>query len=218
MRWLSAGNCRVGDERAGSTVVHYSRSHGSRERAWLNRPGPAVSVTGLVKTYGDLDAVRGIDLTIESGETFGFLGTERRRKIHHDQHALHADDADGRKCESRRLRRRPPAGSRPAQYRPGLPGHHARWLPHGRAQPAPARRALRHPAPRRERSSAAGARHGRSLGPAGEQGGDVLRRHEAPARDRPRAACIRRGCSFSTSRRWVSIRRPAARSGATSAS
>jgi ABC-2 type transport system ATP-binding protein len=36
--------------------------------------GPAVSVTGLVKSYGDLDAVRGIDLTIESGETFGFLG------------------------------------------------------------------------------------------------------------------------------------------------
>jgi ABC-2 type transport system ATP-binding protein len=35
---------------------------------------PAVSVTGLVKAYGDLEAVRGIDLTIESGETFGFLG------------------------------------------------------------------------------------------------------------------------------------------------
>ena len=35
---------------------------------------PAVSVTGLVKRYGDLEAVRGIDLTIESGETFGFLG------------------------------------------------------------------------------------------------------------------------------------------------
>ena len=35
---------------------------------------PAVSVTGLVKTYGELQAVRGIDLTIESGETFGFLG------------------------------------------------------------------------------------------------------------------------------------------------
>jgi ABC-2 type transport system ATP-binding protein len=38
------------------------------------RAGPAVSVSGLVKRYGDLDAVRGIDLTIESGETFGFLG------------------------------------------------------------------------------------------------------------------------------------------------
>jgi len=35
---------------------------------------PAVSVAGLVKSYGDFDAVRGIDLTIDSGETFGFLG------------------------------------------------------------------------------------------------------------------------------------------------
>jgi ABC-2 type transport system ATP-binding protein len=37
-------------------------------------PEPAVSVSGLVKNYGELKAVRGIDLTIESGETFGFLG------------------------------------------------------------------------------------------------------------------------------------------------
>ncbi len=35
---------------------------------------PAVSVTGLVKRYGEIEAVRGIDLTIHTGETFGFLG------------------------------------------------------------------------------------------------------------------------------------------------
>lgn len=35
---------------------------------------PAVSVTGLTKRYGQLEAVRGIDLTIAAGETFGFLG------------------------------------------------------------------------------------------------------------------------------------------------
>ncbi len=34
----------------------------------------AVSVTGLEKSYGDFQAVRGIDLNIDSGETFGFLG------------------------------------------------------------------------------------------------------------------------------------------------
>src|SRR5882724_4322173 len=36
--------------------------------------GPAVSVSGLVRRYGDVEAVRGIDLSIDADETFGFLG------------------------------------------------------------------------------------------------------------------------------------------------
>ncbi|MFL5817294.1 MAG: ATP-binding cassette domain-containing protein [Conexibacter sp.] len=34
----------------------------------------AVQVRGLVKRFGDVEAVRGIDLDVTSGETFGFLG------------------------------------------------------------------------------------------------------------------------------------------------
>ena len=34
----------------------------------------AVSARGLVKSYGDIQAVRAIDLEVHSGETFGFLG------------------------------------------------------------------------------------------------------------------------------------------------
>ena len=34
----------------------------------------AVSVTGLRKSYGEQDALRGIDFTIEAGEVFGLLG------------------------------------------------------------------------------------------------------------------------------------------------
>jgi ABC-2 type transport system ATP-binding protein len=37
-------------------------------------PVPAVAVEGLVKRYGELEAVRGIDFTVAAGETFGFLG------------------------------------------------------------------------------------------------------------------------------------------------
>ena len=36
--------------------------------------GPAVSVRGLVKRYGDVEAIRGIDFEVAPGETFGFLG------------------------------------------------------------------------------------------------------------------------------------------------
>src|SRR5829696_4391991 len=35
---------------------------------------PAVEVAGLEKRYGDVEAVRGVDFTVRSGETFGFLG------------------------------------------------------------------------------------------------------------------------------------------------
>jgi len=35
---------------------------------------PAVEVRGLTKRYGDVDAVRGVDFTVEAGEVFGLLG------------------------------------------------------------------------------------------------------------------------------------------------
>ena len=37
-------------------------------------PGPAIHVEGLRKSYGDLEAVRGIDLQVERGEVLAFLG------------------------------------------------------------------------------------------------------------------------------------------------
>jgi ABC-2 type transport system ATP-binding protein len=37
-------------------------------------PAPAVLVDGLVKRFGDVEAVRGIDFEVPAGETFGFLG------------------------------------------------------------------------------------------------------------------------------------------------
>ena len=35
---------------------------------------PAIEVSGLRKAYGNLEAVRGVDFTIEEGEVFGLLG------------------------------------------------------------------------------------------------------------------------------------------------
>ena len=47
--------------------------NGGADGASAGRP-PAVSVRGLVKRYGEVEAVRGIDFDVSAGETFGFLG------------------------------------------------------------------------------------------------------------------------------------------------
>src|SRR5215207_4032757 len=40
----------------------------------MNSPPPAIEVTDLVKTYGDVEAVGGVSFTVAPGEVFGFLG------------------------------------------------------------------------------------------------------------------------------------------------
>jgi len=37
-------------------------------------PAPAIEVKGLRKSYGDFEAVRGVDLAVEAGEVFALLG------------------------------------------------------------------------------------------------------------------------------------------------
>jgi len=40
----------------------------------MNPSPPAIEVTDLVKTYGDVEAVRGVSFSVPRGEVFGFLG------------------------------------------------------------------------------------------------------------------------------------------------
>jgi ABC-2 type transport system ATP-binding protein len=40
----------------------------------MNTPPPAIEVTDFVKSYGDVEAVRGVSFTVPRGEVFGFLG------------------------------------------------------------------------------------------------------------------------------------------------
>ncbi|MGI8448918.1 MAG: hypothetical protein ACR2MP_17415, partial [Streptosporangiaceae bacterium] len=46
----------------------------ARAGVQLETRPPAVVVSGLTKSYGDIEAVRGIDFEVAAGETFGFLG------------------------------------------------------------------------------------------------------------------------------------------------
>jgi ABC-2 type transport system ATP-binding protein len=47
---------------------------GARQLADGAGPEAVITVSGLVKRYGDVEAVRGIDFEVKRGETFGFLG------------------------------------------------------------------------------------------------------------------------------------------------
>jgi ABC-2 type transport system ATP-binding protein len=47
---------------------------GARQLADGTGPEAVITVSGLVKRYGDVEAVRGIDFEVKRGETFGFLG------------------------------------------------------------------------------------------------------------------------------------------------
>jgi ABC-2 type transport system ATP-binding protein len=40
----------------------------------VSETGPAIEVSALCKRYGDYEAVRGIDITVQRGEVFGLLG------------------------------------------------------------------------------------------------------------------------------------------------
>jgi len=46
------------------------------DQAPIDRPGAAINIRGLRKSYGKLEAVRGVDLEIERGEIFGVIGPD----------------------------------------------------------------------------------------------------------------------------------------------
>jgi ABC-2 type transport system ATP-binding protein len=56
-------------------TVHEAATVGGRVAPGGNDgAGPAISVRGLVKRYGELEAVAGVDFDVRRGEVFGFLG------------------------------------------------------------------------------------------------------------------------------------------------
>ena len=54
-----------------------------------------VNVTGLQVRYGVIEAVKGIDLTLEQGEITALLGRKRRWQINHPAGAVGINQAGG---------------------------------------------------------------------------------------------------------------------------
>jgi ABC-2 type transport system ATP-binding protein len=66
---LGAGSARPVNGFAAPAIVSAAGSSPT-----ISASAPAVAVDGLAKSYGDVEAVRGIEFEVARGETFGFLG------------------------------------------------------------------------------------------------------------------------------------------------
>ena len=79
---------------------------------------PAISVSGLVKTFGSTRALDGLDLEVAEGEVHGFLGPNGAGKSTTIRVLLGLLRADGGAAEGRR-RHRCSGERRPADPGPG---------------------------------------------------------------------------------------------------
>ena len=160
----------------------------SEERAQV-----AVQAEGLVKHYGDVEAVRGVDLRVERGEVFGFLGPNGAGKSTTVRMLTTLlSITSGTRARGRRGRRAASPtrrGTRSASRcrRPGST----------RARPAASCSCCRAGCSGCPRGGAApgggAARAGRARGRRRPPHQGLLRRHEAPARPRLRARARARG-------------------------
>ena len=178
-------------------------------------PSKGIEARSLAREFkGGVLAVAGIDLDVEEGEIYGFLGPERRGKVDDGPHADDAAAADRRHArpwpdstsssEGPTVRKAIGAALQEAALDPMLTGRE-----HLRLQTA------LHGLPREERKPRGDElleRVGLTAA-ADRKVRDVLRRHEAPPRPGARARPPARASCSSTSRRPASTRSRAPRSG-----
>ena len=148
----------------------------------------AVEAEAIVKHYrsraGTVEAVRGVDLRVEAGEVFGFLGPERRGQVDdradaddaaldHGRHAPASPASTSRASRTRRASASASRCKRPVSTR----ARRGASCSSCRVGCSACRRARRRPRGR-------AARAGRARGRGGPPHQGLLRRHEAAARPR----------------------------------
>ena len=145
---------------------------------------PPVEVRGLVKRYGELTAVAGVDVTVNTGDVYGYLGPNGAGKTTSLRMMLGSDPPDRGDRAAVRAR---PDGERPSAARRGRVRRGADLLsvPDRAAQSRAAGGVRRR---RRFRPDPAGARDRRADRPRQGPRRRLLARDAPAARDRRRAA------------------------------
>ena len=144
-----------------------------------------ISARGLRKSFGDFEAVKGIDVDVRKGEAFGFLGPNGAGKS--STMRMIASVSPVTSGELRILGHGPghrrPGDPRPARRLPA--GGHARQRAQRLRQPLHLRPLLRHRPRHLPRPGQRAARVRPDHREGEVQGRGPVRRHEAPAHHRP---------------------------------
>src|SRR5262249_16111134 len=144
----------------------------------IQRTNMAVKTEGLGKRYGDLWAVRDVDLAVPRGSVLGLLGHNGAGKT--TTIRMLTTLAPPPQASPNR-HRRPPRGSG-GQHRAGGAVRHRRWPDDGPRQPRNGRPPLSPPAGHGPQACRRTARAARPRRRGRQPRQDLLRRHASPAR------------------------------------
>ena len=100
---------------------------------------PAIVVEGLVKHFGDVHALDGIDLTVRPGTVYGLLGPNGAGKTTAVRVLTTIIAPDAGQGRGARARRRQAGPQGPGEHRPGRPVRRGRRAAHRSREPAAGR-------------------------------------------------------------------------------
>ena len=124
---------RGSQKEAQHVAVQTGAEAGGSARPGQAHSGPgrstAIAVSELTKRYGDIEAVRGINFEVATGETFGFLGPNGAGKSTTISILCTLVRPTSGRAAVAGHERRHRTGHGAPQHRPGIPGHDARHLP-----------------------------------------------------------------------------------------
>ena len=131
------------DDRQGALVSSTYRTAGKRNEVMLMTTRPMIEAKGLVKSYGAVHALVGLDFSVEKGSILALLGPNGAGKTTVGAHTDHPGGGGRRVGPDRRLRRAQPGHAGAPAHRGHRPGRDAGRAPDGLPKPGDGGRAVR---------------------------------------------------------------------------